>query len=42
MVYLQRESRSLSRYKKLVDCFDKNFDENKLFDIEKKVFKIFF
>jgi len=38
MVYLQRESRSLSRYVKLVECFDKNFDPNKLIDLEKKVF----
>ena len=37
MVYLQRESRSLSRYEKLVECFDKNYDPNKLIDLEKKV-----
>jgi len=48
MVYLQRESRSLSRYEKLVECFDKTYDPNKLIDLEKKVkfnlyfFKFFF
>jgi len=42
MVYLQRESRSLSRYEKLVESFDKNFDENKLSEMEKKVFNFSF
>ena len=42
MVYLQRESRSLSRYEKLVDCFDKSYDPNKLIDLEKKVRNLIF
>jgi len=41
LIYLQKESRSFSRYKKLVEVFDKNFDEEKLIDYEKKVMFFF-
>lgn len=42
MIYLQRESRSLSRYEKLVELFDKNYDSDKLMEMEKKVNENFF
>jgi hypothetical protein len=37
LVLLQRESRALSKYAKLVGCFDKNTEKKKPFEVEKMV-----